>query len=81
MISMKISPSRVEKYLIFKFNFIIEDNDRQNFLFFSFFLNPPPPMKREVTFHSVVVYDNYQYFHQVASRFIKKKKIIKKHAY
>ena len=29
----------------------------------------PPPMKREVAL-SVVVYDNYQYLHQAASRFM-----------
>ena len=32
-------------------------------------MNPFPPMKREAAF-SVVVYDNYQYFDQVASRFM-----------
>ena len=46
---------------IFKTYFIIETNDKWNFLF----LNPPPPMKREVAL-SVVVYDNYQYLYKAA---------------
>ena len=34
-----------------------------------FFFEPFPPMKREADF-SVVVYGNYQYLHQAASRFM-----------
>ena len=33
------------------------------------FLNPSPPMKREVAL-SVVIYDNDQYLHQAASHFM-----------
>ena len=39
-----------------------------------FFLNPFPPMKREVTL-SVAVYGNYQYVHQVASHFRREKAV------
>ena len=35
----------------------------------SFFEPFPAPMKREIAL-SVVVYDNYQYLHQAASRFM-----------
>ena len=72
--------------VLFKVNYfpkiedhISQENDKFEFLTLilslktvinrlSFFLNPPPP-KREVAL-SVVVYDNYQYFHQAASRFM-----------
>ena len=52
-----------------KFEFlklILSLKTMMNRIFFEPF---PPPMKREVAF-SVVVYDNYQYLHQAASRFM-----------
>ena len=60
-------------------DYISLENDKFEFLKFmlslktminrTFFFWTPPPMKREVAF-SVVVYDNYQYLHQAASRFM-----------
>ena len=64
--------SKIEDHIILengKFEFLKLVLSLKTMINRTFFFEPFPPMKREAAF-SVVVCDNYQYFHQAASRFM-----------